>query len=224
MANVSKLMVLDVDDLLVHISTPWILGLTSRSAFEPILKETLPSDPVAVMNEVLSRRIYSLQNWLVEEKKVRESHILDMELSYRANATFYDNLPPTRFAEAVIAGLKLPGRIEHVHLISHCFDVSDPCVFSKERWIRRHLGGPERITIHFITNDVTKPEIMRQHCPEPDAFADDSLSNVISVLLDNDVKPSEILIPLMGHNAAPLNVFHLAALRLIEMTYYQEAT
>ena len=67
-----------------------------------------------------------------------------------------------------------------------------------------------------------KSEVLRQFCPEPDAFADDSLKNVVDVLLNDAIRPHEIIIPRMGHNAVTPEIEQLAFLRRIKISYYEK--
>ena len=85
------------------------------------------------------------------------------------------------------------------------------------------LGGPERVTIHNVESGTKKSEIMHKFCPEPDSFADDAMKNVVDILLNDKVRPHEILIPRMGHNSAlPPETSLLARLRGITVTHYDE--
>lgn len=218
-----KLLVLDVDDVLVHISTPWIcLALE-----DPIVAAALPAlvaahaaAPYSFAPAVLRRRQPHIQAWLQEQYALDPTLLPRLDLAYRAHATFYANLPPTAFCETIIAAMSLPGRVAHVHIVTHNFSNTDPCVISKELWIRTHLGGPDRVTIHHLEAHQKKSEILKIHCPEPDAYADDALKNVVDVVLNDAVRPLEILIPRMGHNLVPENVVELATLRRIAITYY----
>ena len=47
--------------------------------------------------------------------------------------------------------------------------------------------------------------------------------DVVDILLNDKVRPHEILIPRMGHNAAPPEAEQLAYLRKIKLSYYENA-
>ena len=225
MNNGSKLIVVDVDDVLVHIATPWVIRAVQRvpqiAMVAPHLAEWLRTAPSQVIHDtVIARPQPHIQQWMVQEHGVPEELIPKIDLVYRADPEFYDELVPTTFCAGLIAALSLPGRVNHIHAVTHNYANSDPCVESKDRWLRNMLGGPERLTIHHIEAGQKKSEVIREHCPEPDSFADDAMKNVIDVLLNDDVRPHEILIPRMGHNQLLPEVQQLAFLRKININYY----
>lgn len=223
--NGSKILALDTDDVLVHISTPWIERLLSRPqlAFAlPRLSGRKASD--GLQAEVIARPQPHIQQWLKEHHGLPDGLIGQVDLTYRADPHFYDDLPPTAFCSGIAAIMELPGRISHIHIITHNFSNSDPSVASKERWLRKQLGGPERVTIHNLEAGQKKSEVLRVHCPEPSTFADDSMKNVVDMLLNDAVRPHEILIPRMGHNMLLPEVQQLAFLRRISINYYENVT
>lgn len=220
--NGSKLLATDMDDVLVHISTPWVLRALARPRLLEAWGEgarrvaALPD----LTNRIVERPYPHLQQWLEDDMGMPKSLRGEVDLAYRADPAFYDELPPTVICQGIMAALALPGRISHVHVVTHNFSNSDPVVEGKERWLRRHLGGPERVTIHHLDASQKKSDVLKQFCPEPDSFADDAMKNVVDVLLNDRVRPREILIPQMGHNIADPEVVRLAALRRIKLTYY----
>jgi hypothetical protein len=147
-----------------------------------------------------------------------------MDAVYRDDPKFYDDLPTTEFCDALNTALRFGNSMEHIHVITHCHDKNDPAVQSKVRWLERHLHDDRgRVTIHLVDGERQKSEILFEHCPEPDAFVDDSLRNVVDVLLASDrIRPAEILIPRMGHNPLSPEIEQLAALRRIRIVYYEE--
>lgn len=214
----SKLLVLDADDVLVHIVTPWVLKALASPDVAPGWIR-----PTGIDEKAITGRLQPyLQHWLMEEHGFPKDAVPQLDAIYRQDPKFYDDLPPTRFCQGVMAAMAMPGHVAHVHVITHNFSNSDPCVESKTRWLRRHLDDPSRVTIHSVESGTKKSEIMRKHCPDPDTFVDDSLKNVVDVLLNDAVTPYEILIPRMGHNQAPpQEVFSLANLRRISINYYE---
>lgn len=119
----------------------------------------------------------------------------------------------------------MPRVMAHVHVVTHCFALDEAATRSKVRWLQRHLGVESgRLTFHLLTPGEKKSEVLRQFCPEPDSFADDAMKNVLDVLLNNAVRPAEILIPRMGHNELHPKVEALARLRRIRLSHYAEAT
>jgi hypothetical protein len=220
--NGSKLLALDVDDVLVHISTPWIerLMLRPQLAFAlPKLMGRTASD--GLQDEVIARQHPHIQQWLQAHHDLPAGLLGQVDLTYRGDPNFYDDLPPTTFCKGIAAIMDLPGRISHIHIVTHNFSNSDPSVASKERWLRKQLGGPERVTIHNLEAGQKKSEILQKFCPEPNAFADDSMKNVIDMLLNDAVRPHEILIPRMGHNELIPEIQQLAFLRRISINYYE---
>lgn len=213
----SKLIAVDVDDVLVHIATPWVAKITKY----------LPRGVLTMLNgEDLSRAVRSrvqphIQEWLVQEHGLMRHQVDEVNLTYRADPTFYDDLLPTALCRGLWTALELPGRIAHVHVITHNYSNDDPCVESKDRWLRKWVGSPNKVTIHHVEAGDKKSSVMANHCPDMDSFADDSMSNVVDVLLNDAVRPNEILIPRMGHNVASGQVRHLAALRRIQLNYYE---
>ena len=219
LSNGSKLMAVDTDDVLVHISTPWV----ERARMRPSLAQYVPAGGAVALEDVLLGRPQPyIQQWLVDACGMPTDLLEELDLVYRADPHFYDELPPTMFCRGIMSALALPGRVAHVHVLTHNYSNSDPCVESKDRWLRKHLGGPERVTIHHIEAGQKKSDVLRQFCPEPDAFADDSLKNVIDVLLNDAIRPHEIIIPRMGHNAVTPEIEQLAFLRRIKISYYEK--
>jgi hypothetical protein len=226
MNNGSKLLAVDVDDVLVHIATPWIVRAFERhpqlAMAAPQLAAWLREAPSEEVHETVTLRPQPhVQQWLLQEHKLPQALIPLVDLTYRGDPTFYDDLKPTEFCRGIMAALALPGRVAHIHAITHNFSNDDPCVASKERWLRKMLGGPERVTIHNVESGTKKSEIMHKFCPEPDSFADDAMKNVVDILLNDKVRPHEILIPRMGHNNLLPEVEHLAFLRKIQINYYE---
>lgn len=218
-SNSSKLVAVDVDDVLVHISLPWVERSRSLRAVAPYVPSAAD-----LAERLLARRQPHIQQWLVGEHGMPEELIGELDLLYRADPTFYDDLQPTTFCRALMGAMELPRRVSHVHVITHNYSNSDPAAESKERWIRRYLGDKDRVTIHHVEAGTKKSDIMRDHCSEPDVFADDSLKNVVDILLEDRVRPNEILIPRMGHNAVSADIVKLATLRGIELNYYERVT
>ena len=226
MNNGSKLLAVDVDDVLVHIATPWVVRAFQRhpqlALAAPQLASWLREAPTEeVHGAIVARSQPHVQQWLLQDHKLSESLIPLVDLTYRGDPHFYDDLQPTAFCQSIMNALSLPGRVSHIHAITHNFSNGDPCVASKERWLRRILGGPERVTIHNVESDTKKSEIMHKFCPEPDSFADDAMKNVVDILLNDKVRPHEILIPRMGHNNILPEIQQLAFLRKIQINYYE---
>ncbi len=224
--NNSKLIVVDVDDVLVHIATPWVIRAFERipqlAMAAPNLAEWLRAAPREEIHAtIISRPQPHIQQWLVQEHGVPEALIPKIDLIYRADPSFYDELPATAFCEGIRRAMSLPGRVGHVHAVTHNYANSDPSVASKERWLREKLGGPEHLTIHQVEAGTKKSDVMRKVCPNPHTFADDAMKNVVDVLLNDDVKPNEILIPRMGHNNILPEIQQLAFLRKITINYYE---
>ena len=221
--NGSKLLAVDMDDVLVHIATPWV----RRAMARPKLHLAWPKAAAIaefpnLQEQVLARPQSHIQRWLVEDHGMPEALVAEIDLTYRADPNFYDELPMTPFCAGVVAALALPGRVAHVHVVTHNYSNTDPVVASKDRWLRSVLGGPERVTIHHLEASQKKSEVLKKHCPEPDTFADDAMKNVIDVLLNDDVRPREILIPGMAHNQLAPEVAKLAVLRRIDLNYYDK--
>jgi hypothetical protein len=214
----SKLLVLDTDDVLVHIATPWMMRAFSNPAVAPGWTRPTGLDERAVV----ARTYPHIQPWLVAVHGLPKDAVSAFDDVYRRDPMFYDDLPPTRFCQGVMAAMAKPGCVEHVHVITHNYSNGDPSAESKDRWLRRYLSDAARVTIHNVESGEKKSEVMRKHCPNPDTFADDSLKNVVDVLLNDAVSPYEILIPRMGHNEVlPPEMAKLALLRRISINYYE---
>ena len=210
-----KILAVDVDDVLVHICTPWVALAKAHGPTSAYIPDRFNA-------ALLGRRQPYIQQWMRDDLGMPQELLPQVDSLYRDNATFYDDLPPTQFCTGVMRALALPGRVSHVHVITHNFSNGDASAASKERWLRTHLGGPERVTIHNVEVGQSKSDVMQRHCPEPHAFADDSLKNVADVLLNDKVRPHEILIPRMGHNALTRDMVELAFLRRIAVNYYEK--
>ena len=220
MASGSKILALDMDDVLVHISTPWILKALQRPTLQTTLQRLLPPSLDKLMEVVLTRTYPHIQEWLTNDLSFPTHLLGELNLAYRGDPTFYDDLHPTKLAESIKTAMEVPGWIGHIHVVTHNFDHQDPCVESKTRWIKNQFGT-NNVTIHHLTPDQRKSDVLHAHCPKPTVFADDSLKNVIDVLVNRNVQPDEILIPEMGHNIMDDSTRYLAVLRQIQISYYQ---
>ena len=219
----SKLMAVDVDDVLVHIATPWVRRALRNPKIGISLAGRLAVDDPDLEAKVLARPQPHIQQWLIETHGLSPGMQGELDPIYRSDPAFYDDLEPTALCRGLMAAQNLPGRIAHIHAITHNYSNSDPSVASKERWLRQYLGGPDKLTIHNVEAGMKKSDILSRYCPEPHSFADDSMKNVVDILLNDKVRPHEILIPRMGHNAAPPEAEQLAYLRKIKLSYYENA-
>jgi len=146
----------------------------------------------------------------------------EFDAVYREDSTFYDDLQPTSFCQGIILALEETRAIQQVHVITHVFAHGDPVNASKRRWLQRWLRpGELPVVVHEVEGHLKKSDIMREHCPESDLFADDAMKNVIDVLSAEGVHVGEILLPRMGHNSPALpDVELLAELRRTAIGYY----
>jgi hypothetical protein len=224
--NNAKLIAVDTDDVLVHITTPWILRAAAhpdlRQLLEAVIGKHYPNDG-DLTRALLARPHPYIQDWLTAAHALSPSLYPALDMVYRGDPAFYDDLPPTQYCQAIRAAMSMPGRVAHVHVITHNFDNADPCAESKERWLRRWLGERDRVTIHHVQAGQKKSDVIAEHCPEADSFADDSMKNVVDILLHDGCKPREILIPRMGHNVMSEQIATLAVLRKISIVYYENA-
>ena len=208
-----------MDDVLVHIATPWVRKALKRPNIQNAIGHLLKDDDT-LQERVLNRKEPYIQEWLVNEFHLPRKLVDEVNLVYRADPTFYDDLLPTPICLGFINALSLPGRVSALHVITLNFNNDDPCVESKNRWLDRIFTGNSRVHIHNLNAGEKKSDCLKQHCPEPTIFVDDTLKNVVDILLCDDVKPEEILIPKMGHNPAHI-VDGLAHIRKINLTYYE---
>ena len=224
----SKVLALDVDDVLVHISTPWVVRALEHPRLGQLLTSLRFQTPALLHQVVVGRSRGHIQPWLVEQHGLPASSIPEFDSLYRDAADFYDDLEPTVLFKGVLTALGMDRVVSHVHIITHCFALDDAATLSKRRWLERHLADgikAGRVTIHELTADQRKSEVMCLHCPEAHSFADDSVKNVIDVLLNKRVRPHEILIPRMAHNDnLPVSIRRLAHLRRIKLSYYDNIT
>ena len=220
----AKVIALDVDDVLVHISTPWVARALKHPQLGPLLPRLHFRAPGMLERAVVGRQFSHIQPWLVAEHGFPESRVPEFDALYRDAPDFYDVLAPTALFRGVLAALTMDRVVAHVHIITHCFALEDAASKSKRQWLERHLSdgiATGRVTIHELTPDQRKSEVMQIHCPEAHSFADDSVKNVVDVLLNKRVRPHEIMIPRMAHNDnLPEKIRRLAHLRRIKLSYY----
>ena len=222
----AKVIALDVDDVLVHISTPWVRRALNHPALERLLPRAL-RDAENLHKTVVERAFSHVQSWILAEG-FPNSHLGEFNALYRDSPDFYDDLEPTTLCRGVQTALGMDRALAHVHIITHCFAQDDAATASKHRWLQRHFADgiqSGRVTIHALHHSQRKSEILRLHCPEAHSFADDSVKNIVDVLLNKRVRPHEILIPRMVHNDnLPDNIRRLARLRRIKLSYYEIIT
>ena len=221
----AKILALDVDDVLVHIATPWVARALDDPELGSLL-QTLPRDAQALHEAVLRRPASHIQPWLVSQG-FPAGLVPILDSLYRDDDKFYDALPPTPLFRGVLEAMRLGGAVGHVHVVTHCFSLSDAATRSKRRWLEARFAEADpawqrRVTIHELPAGEKKSAVLARACPEPHTFADDSVSNVVDVLLNDAVRPHEILIPRMAHNDnLPPQARELAVLRRIKITYYE---
>jgi hypothetical protein len=83
----------DMDDVLVHISTPWVRRSLANTAIATAVQDYI-TDNDELETKVLSRTQPYIQRWLVDNCHLPESMVSDIDMIYRADPTFYDDLPP----------------------------------------------------------------------------------------------------------------------------------
>jgi hypothetical protein len=215
-----KLLVADMDDVLVNCTPKWVRKATQDPEIGQLPGvAALAARGGSLRDATMGRPAYYLQKWL----SVPAYADGRFNALYREDPSFYDGLPPTPFAESVRLALAgFGGAVEHVHVVTLTMGGGDPVNESKVRWLESFFEGHRgKVTFHLTPPGVKKSEVMLRHCQEPDAFADDSLGNVADVLLVEKVRPKQILIPKMGHNyPAHAEIAQLAALSRVELSYY----
>ena len=214
--NGQKYIVLDVDDVIVDMSSHWMNLAKEDACIKPYVDKVVGTTPLA--EALVLRRAGYMQDWMQLPDDLR----VVFDFIYRSNRNFYDDLQPTQFGRNILLALSRPGYVGHVHFITHNFSNDDPSVDSKQRFLETHFGAyMDRCTIHQTDASVSKSKIMERVCPEPHMFADDQMKNVVDVLLNDNVRPHEIAIPEGNFNYPPAdNVIKLATLRRIQLNYY----
>jgi hypothetical protein len=214
-----KILAVDADDVLVNVTPKWVWkAKQSRELSRLPGLSVLPDDKPGIRAATLGRDVYMLHEWL----GVPPEHMPEFMSIYNDDGEFYDGLPPTPFAIGIIKSCQVQGVVDQVHVLTHVLDQGGGASSSKERWLRRYLQ-PDRlpVAIHQVPSNEKKSAWMRRHCPRPDSFADDAIRNVLDVLVCDHVKPSQILMPRLGHNSpVPGEMAVLAALRQITIEHY----
>lgn len=216
----SKVIASDVDDVLVHIVTPWLEKAIAKSPRIAAALASLPRDRKQLQELVEARRLYHFQDWLPEHG-FSLSMMDELENLYRNDPHFYDDLAPTAFCRSIVHALSFPRAVAQVHLITQCYDLDEPATQSKVRWLEKQFGKDPRVTIHLTVPGQKKSDVLLRNCPEADAYADDARHHVIDVLTNDRVRPAEILYPQMGHNVPTPDMVKLAVLKRVKLSPYQ---
>jgi hypothetical protein len=230
----SKIIISDIDDVLVNISVPWVTKAIQKLNVTS-LNDNLNLDSIeAFQKKIIKRKIPHIQDWLQQIGNLSQESYDEIVLTYRSDPTFYDDLQPTNMAKAILGSLQMPNYLNKLILISHNFDINDPCSESKVKWVERYFS--EFNNVEFFNIDVTtkKTEVIKSTVPSPTLILEDMLSNVVSFLLDDEINPEEILIPRMGHNSIHdktddpetnelfKKIFELSLLRKIKINFYNK--
>ena len=223
MNNGQKSAVLDIDDIMVDLSTEWVTRAYKDQELLPFLKII---DTDKIREQVFTRNRNYVQDFFLTEEGISRADVVDrFNNLYRKDPTFYDKLDLTVFGRSIKMALEIDGYVSEVHFITHNFSNDDPSVESKERFINRFFGMyGERVRLHQLVATEKKADLMERVCPEPNIFADDQPKNVIPVILNEKLRPHEIAMPRFGYNTgfAPLpdNAIALARLRRIRLNLY----
>ena len=214
----SRILALDVDEVIVDILTPWVERAYEDSRTAHIFKGMTKEQVVKAVSEYPA---YA-QVWMRKHLGATDADIAQFDLVYRGDSRFYEELKPTAFCISIHQAMKWSGAISHVHFVTHNFDNADPCSANKEKWLHHFFGEfTGRYTVHNVESSIKKADFLQRVCPEPNLFADDSLKNISEILLNDKVRPHEIAIPRMARTATiPDEMIKLAVLRRIKLSFY----
>jgi len=227
-----KVLAVDMDEVLVMMAVPWVLRAVADAtawsrpwAGELYREFGNPLDVAKLTAAVMARPQRHVQTWLMEGFQATEADVAKFTNVYRRDPHFYDDLQPTHFAGGLAESVRLmPHTFLAVHVISHCFALTDAVQDSKKRWLDNWLPeGPTEggVMIRHHLVDRSKAEVMAEFCPEVDAFVDDDIRNHEDVLAHwPRVKATELLVPRYGYNKASDAHHELARLRQSAFAHY----
>jgi hypothetical protein len=215
-----KVLATDVDDVLVNIAEKWVRRARAHPLLQSLATFTeLPDGELELRDAVRERSAYPLLTWLRIPSLLRGV----FDSVYYDSEDFYDDLVPTPFCRGVMAAIELGRGMGPVHVVTHIRTKEDAATASKRRWLERYLPSSDSggVSIYSIPAGTKKSAVMRSQCPEVDSYAEDSMANVMDVLLEEHFHASQILMPRMGYNPLAKEIAALARLRCTSIDYYE---
>ena len=213
-------MVCDMDDVLAQISIPWLFKVARDPslATESLRALAAEGNEQKAIVATISRRQSHIQDWLMAEYGLDESHRQGIDDLYRLDGEFYDEVPLTVFGRNLMTAIEAR-MITRFVVLSHVYAHGDPVNESKRRWFERHFEAYKDVAeLRMIEATVAKSAAIAEVCPDVHAFADDSLKNVRDVALNTPVR--EVITPRYGHNEIPEDLMTDMRLRRVSHSYY----
>ena len=218
----SNIIVSDMDDVIVDLAPKWIF--LAAQAF----KDKYPT--LAAINSIQAARsaAFMRSNFLIQHSMqeffgMTDAEVKDVEALWRDSSDFYDELIPTDFAKGLVFYLNhTPGA--KLHILTHMLDVGDKVAESKKRWLDNvfeHYIKRGSVEYHLINATEKKADFIREHFPVIQMFADDALSNITGVLLDEKITVDELMVPNFHYNRFDESIIELALRRKISLQRYE---
>lgn len=191
-----KLVVCDVDDVIVNTSIKWV---AKALAEDPIFNRVENPNPIyaAFANDkeafdklVMGRDEYYLNKWL-GLPNVAFNYFMEVYLN---DGRFYDDLTPTTLAMNFVAHSDTNKYI----FVTHCG--GGVCDLSKKNLIDRVFKNTN-YTYEAVPMGVPKSEVIALKYSNFDVFIDDDPRNHIDVMQNCGKEGQEYLFPLYGYNA-----------------------
>lgn len=204
--------VMDFDDVLVDLSSEVYARIRKNwRIFSRWLVDAGPLSP----EELQSRRVFSLNEWLIKKEysELDSKDYVALQLEIFNNMKkllftkdLYDELEPTELAKRTLMNpLYIDNsRIKKVYIISR--NINKEQAGSKKRFIEKYFKHPKIEYISVMSG--SKQGILDKYSIKWDQLIDDELKNIYEMIipfqdpdkLEFNMKGKEILIPEFGYN------------------------
>jgi hypothetical protein len=201
--------VFDCDEVLVNISDKW----AKKMLAVPELRKFIPDSMVQTINlGIMNLRIVNFIDRLLGIEFGSKEYEIFMSL-YKDDPTFYDDLPPSPFLNAVKRTINF---YDEIHIITKMptDDTSHTVDISKKRFLVQHLlplkkENPNlKINIIFLKSNEKKSDAILEQNIKFNTFADDSTENIVDVVSNVTNRSYEVLVPMYGYNYKSLEEIH----------------
>lgn len=217
-------LIVDCDEILCNICPKWVNELYKRKDkfkdvfdFSKIENNGKRLDEIQFKNTVMNRDKESLEDWLLKEELDEIPDEIDnlFHSCYEVE-DFYEDLPITKMARA-ISSLASQDSIKRVYVITKVRD-NNVNMKSKLPFIKS-LFPMNKLEIRVVPLDGKKSDYVKDIDITAGFIFEDSLGNVKDYL-KSGISNCNIYIPTLGYNVPDTELYEIALLNRVGVTYY----
>lgn len=187
----------DCDDVLVNIAEPWIHAILCDPAIAALLPEEAQEN--AKLHHPMNRLQFDiLSHFHRDTSKISPADQLLMHNKYFMSETFYDELEPSSYYFMLKSMMEF-GVLKSVSVVTSCIDLSYPVTKSKVRFLLKIFESFKTagVEVRFILTEKgqTKAQAINEHKVVYSTFVDDSIANIVDVIMNTNSDCREFMIP-----------------------------